>query len=132
KFLNFMIQLYLIDISVPCLPESDKMTIVKQFFLLMLIVLNVNIVFAMENNQRIELVVIPGQNELGGANINVVLPQFSSNRIHRVETPRIFPDFGQNRCISYLNKAMAPLLSNSEVTHAIIHASSQGTATTLN
>lgn len=81
-----------------------------------------------ESNTR--LVVIPGQNGLGGQNVRTVLPQFK--QVHYVSTPEVFPDLGQSRCIKYLKETMNPLLADNNVEDIIIHASSQGTATAIN
>lgn len=77
------------------------------------------------------LLVIPGQNGLGGQNIKTVLPYFKDkdHLIHYVETPLWTPDLGQSRCVNYLKKTMSCLENNTPV---IIHASSQGTATAIN
>jgi len=100
---------------------------IKKLFLL-LILYNAYAIIAMEQNTH--LVVIPGQNGLGGDNIPEILPEYPQNQVLRVETPQTFPDFGQNRCINYLEKTLQPLLNNNQ--NIIIHASSQGTATALN
>lgn len=80
--------------------------------------------------QDTHLVVIPGQNGMGGQNVREVLPQFS--QIHYVPTPEYIPDLGQSRCLKYLKATMQPLLANHNIHSIIIHASSQGTATALN
>src|SRR5437870_6901540 len=75
---------------------------------------------------KTHLMVIPGQNGLGGQNINTVLPYFADkdHLKHCVETPLNLPDFGQSRCQNYLQKKINLLNQNEKV---IIHASSQGT-----
>lgn len=77
------------------------------------------------------LMVVPGQNGLGGDNVDTVLPHFADklHLKHPVETPNLIIDFGQGRCQSYLHKQMSSLKKNDK---AIIHASSQGTATAGN
>jgi hypothetical protein len=77
------------------------------------------------------LVIIPGQNGLGGQNIDTVLPYFENkpDLKHHVETPLVLPDLGQDRCMNYLKKTMSSLNTYKNV---IIHASSQGTATAIN
>ena len=83
------------------------------------------------NQGDIHLMVVPGQNGLGGGNIDTVIPHFADKPglKHNIQTPRIRDgiDFGQTRCQSYLHKKMSSLKNNDK---AIIHGSSQGTATT--
>lgn len=81
-------------------------------------------------NKSVHLVVIPGQNGVGGGNVKSVLPQFKN--IHYVSTPESLPDLGQGQCIKYLKNTISTLIENQDVDQIIIHASSQGTATALN
>lgn len=83
-----------------------------------------------------KLVVVPGQNVLGGiikgqivSNTDIVIPQLKDQR-HFCETPALIPDFGQERCLSYLRKTLTHNVEGAD--NVIIHASSQGTATALN
>lgn len=80
---------------------------------------------------KTHLLVIPGQNGLGGGNVETYLPYFAkhTNLIHEVATPFNIPDFGQSRCQKYLQETIDILNPNDRI---IIHASSQGTATALN
>jgi len=76
----------------------------------------------------LQVYAIPGQNGSGsepeyvanllGQNVATIVP---------IETPSA-PDLGQERCIRYLRA----VLSKNDSKNAIIHATSQGTATTLN
>lgn len=84
-----------------------------------------------EKQPKTHLVIIPGQDGLENQNIDTVLPYFKGKKSlkHYVETPLRLPDFGQSRCISYLEETM----SSVKKTHSVIvHASSQGTATAIN
>jgi len=90
----------------------------------------------MENSQT-HLLVIPGQNGMGGQNVEIVLPYFSQNKhlLHHVETPLSLPDFGQSRCQSYLKETIQSLRQQKkfhDYDRFILHASSQGTATAIN
>ena len=101
---------------------------IKKLFSLLFLCSN-SMFFSM---QHTHIVVIPGQNGLGGQNLSDVLPHYTN--VHHVETPLYLPDFGQNRCISYLEKTLQPVLqqaANKQIS-VILHASSQGTATALN
>ncbi|HEX2978160.1 MAG TPA: hypothetical protein VHO47_03515 [Candidatus Babeliales bacterium] len=104
----------------------------------------VNAAYAMESSnqkskEKIKLLVIPGQNGLGGGNIDKVLPQLEAIA---VDTPRIntvadlfgknSPDLGQGNCINLLKQTMEPILQDSDAEGVIIHGSSQGTATAIN
>lgn len=94
------------------------------------IVLGAHTIAAM-NPVDTHLVIIPGQNGLGGDNIDVVLPYFKNKQHlkHKVETPLQLPDFGQGRCLNYLEQTMRSL---NETDKVILYASSQGTATAIN
>jgi len=86
---------------------------------------------------KTHLLVIPGQNGMGGQNVHKVLPYFAYNKhlIHQVETPIKSPDFGQTRCQRYLKDEIAYLKQQSimlDYDNLILHGSSQGTATTIN
>jgi predicted esterase len=91
------------------------------------------IIDAMELSQEYNthLVVVPDQNGMGGQNAVKTLPYFENkpHLVHYVETPNLIIDLGQNRCMQYLKQKMSLLTPKDK---AIIHASSQGTATTLN
>ncbi len=84
-------------------------------------------VLHINSSENMQLIVVPGQNGLGGGNLGRVLPQFTN--INRVETPDL-ADFGQGRCLMYLRKALMDLTTMSN--NKVLHASSQGTATALN
>ncbi len=90
----------------------------------------------MESQPNTHLLVIPGQNGMGGQNVDKVLPYFSQhNRKHLIPTPLQKPDFGQTTCQNYLKEALdilkdAGVIRNND--HLILHGSSQGTATTIN
>jgi hypothetical protein len=86
---------------------------------------------------KTHLLVIPGQNGMGGQNVHKVLPYFADNKhlMHHVKTPLSLPDFGQSRCQQYLKDKIDLLKTNSKLhdyDHLILHGSSQGTATTIN
>jgi hypothetical protein len=90
-------------------------------------------------NTYTHLLVIPGQNGMGGQNTDIVLPYFTLNKLNKwlITTPIGSPDFGQNECQSALDKTKVELdkiTFEEEYKHNkyIIHASSQGTATALN
>jgi hypothetical protein len=85
---------------------------------------------AMEPEAQTHLLVIPGQNGMGGQNTDMVLPYFACNKNNKtyIETPLVRPDFGQDKCQSFVDEVINRLEGN----HFIIHASSQGTATALN
>ena len=120
-------------ISITRLHRNYTMTSPKHLILTALAAFTLQAALGVETQQQqTHIVVIPGQNGLGGHNIRTVLPEFLKERIHRAETPKTFPDLGQNRCISYLEKQMKPLLDDSTVKNVILHGSSQGTATALN
>jgi hypothetical protein len=82
------------------------------------------------------LLVIPGQNGMGGQNVDTVLPYFAQHRLkHEIETPQQNPDFGQTNCLTLLKKKIDDLKDKGilqENDHLVIHGSSQGTATTIN
>jgi alpha/beta hydrolase fold len=91
-----------------------------------------NYAIAMEIESTTRLLVIPGQNGMGGQNIDIVLPYFANNNlIHHVETPLHMPDFGQDKCQSFVDEMIHTLDYHKDKKY-IIHASSQGTATALN
>lgn len=89
-------------------------------------------VIAMDTPEtQTRLIVVPGQNGVGGieaTNTHFVLPRLAHDRSF-VGTPLSTPDFGQSRCQEYLNKTMSELPKTGK---NVIHASSQGTATSLN
>jgi hypothetical protein len=91
---------------------------------------------SMEPENKTHLLIIPGQNGLGGQNVETVLPYFEKNhqQAHTIETPLKLPDFGQNRCQNYLKDKINWLKENEVLRNnpLIIHASSQGTATAIN
>ena len=82
------------------------------------------------------LLVIPGQNGMGGQNVDIVLPYFAKHMLkHNVPTPLQNPDFGQDNCLDLLKTTIKDLKTNlilNDKTHIVIHGSSQGTATTIN
>ena len=88
---------------------------------------------------RTHLIVVPGQNELGGANTDIVLPQYAFASLkaqppikrYTATTPLTWlsTDLGQEQCQSHLNKVFS---DNKLQNPVIIHGSSQGTATTIN
>jgi predicted esterase len=90
---------------------------------------------AMEESQT-HLLVIPGQNGMGGQNVDMVLPYFAKNNLmHHVQTPLNIPDFGQTTCQNYLKEKIEILTTTRTIRdndHIILHGSSQGTATTIN
>ena len=71
-----------------------------------------------------QLFVIPGQNGLGGQNIDKILPGFEPKK---VKTPCRYIDFGQTNCQKLLKDQIGP--NDRDI---LIHASSQGTATAIN
>ncbi len=102
---------------------------------------------AMENyqpTQAVALLVIPGQNEQGGQNTNVILPQFTYRLSRKkdsqagwkysVTTPTEWKhiDFGQEKCQERLARVFAFSEIQPSNTSVILHASSQGTATAIN
>lgn len=78
----------------------------------------------------LQVYAIPGQNGLGSEEkyVEFLLGQNNADVIP-VQTPQMTPDFGQRNCLSLLRKAIQP---QQEGQDAIIHATSQGTATALN
>jgi predicted esterase len=123
-------------VSLIYLLRSYKM---KKFIYALSFISLSNTVIGMELEQRSKthLIVVPGQNGLGGiingqivSNTDIVLPQLKDQR-HFVETPNWMIDFGQGRCLSYLEKTMSSLPKDNK-NKVILHASSQGTATALN
>jgi len=88
---------------------------------------------------RTHLVVVPGQNELGGQNTDIVLPQYALASLkaqppikrYTATTPLTWRsiDLGQKHCKSHLQKTFT---DNNLQAPVIIHGSSQGTATTIN
>jgi hypothetical protein len=85
---------------------------------------------------RTHLLVIPGQNGMGGQNVDTVLPYFTNNNLtYLIPTPLHTPDFGQKICQDYLKNAITELATTDIIRdndHLILHGSSQGTATTIN
>ncbi len=53
---------------------------------------------------KTHLLVIPGQNGMGGQNVDKVLPYFAHNKhlMHHVKIPLSLPDFGQSRCMWFI------------------------------
>jgi len=113
--------------SLICLLESYKMLKISRILLLAVIAVN----FLTNNaQQKNHLVIIPGQNEDGGANAPTILSGFTDqSSIHTTKTPQFFADFGQTRCMNDVKKTTSLLPKEDKI---IIHASSQGTATALN
>ncbi len=105
-------------------------------FLLAITLCNHNI-FTMESEQKTHILIVPGQNGMGGQNVKTVLPYFKKypQQAHNVETPLKSPDFGQSKCQNYLKEKINEL-KQKNILHdndaLIIHGSSQGTATTIN
>jgi hypothetical protein len=91
----------------------------------------------MEQEQKTHILIVPGQNGMGGQNVTTVLPYFKQHpqQAHNVETPLKLPDFGQSKCQNYLKDKINELKKDN-ILHdndaLIIHGSSQGTATTIN
>ena len=87
-------------------------------------------------SSKTHLLVIPGQNGMGGQNVDTVLPYFTNNnRKYEVKTPLTLPDFGQTCCQELLKQAITELQSTDMIRKhdgIILHGSSQGTATTIN
>ena len=111
------------------------MTTLKKHILLLVIFSNSFIIASQEKLDPV-LVIVPGQNGLGGQNLEQVLPQYKNTTV--AETPLAFPDFGQSRCFSMLKSALANrkygrlIASHGQESEIVLHASSQGTATALN
>jgi len=105
----------------------------KNIFLF--IALTSGYVTAMEETKT-HLLVIPGQNGMGGQNVDKVLPYFARNNLrHFIPTPLQKPDFGQTNCLTFLSDEIGLLKYYSTIKdndHIILHGSSQGTATTIN
>jgi hypothetical protein len=109
---------------------------ITQFLTLAITICNSHGAFTMESQPNTHLLVIPGQNGMGGQNVDIVLPYFAKNNCkYLVQTPFDKPDFGQKNCQNFLKKAIEELVST-EIIHnndrIILHGSSQGTATTIN
>lgn len=93
-----------------------------------------------ENHQQ-HLVIVPGQNGMGGQNLDWVFPQYAFARLkkeppfvkHTSLTPQgwLSIDFGQQQCQAHLEKVLKrnTLAENQP---CIAHCSSQGTATGIN
>lgn len=100
-------------------------------FIIAIISLSLNSIVSASTMDKVvnlaHLIVIPGKNGLGGENVNSILPQFIDRTIF-AETPLSFPDFGQSRCMMYLDKSIKQADAQN-ASKIIIHASSQGTAT---
>lgn len=102
-----------------------------------IITCNSHSAFSMEPESKTHLLVIPGQNGMGGQNVGTVLPYFKNNNhlMHHVETPTSLPDFGQTKCQNCLTNKISEL-KGENILHnrdaIILHGSSQGTATTIN
>jgi predicted esterase len=77
------------------------------------------------------LVVIPGQNGLGGDYAEELFPQFK-NWTRYAGTQYNFPDLCQSRCVNHFAKIMKALQLADNVNNIVIHASSQGTGTAIN
>ncbi len=105
--------------------------------LILAITLCNNTTFSMEQEQKTHILIVPGQNGMGGQNVRQILPYFKKKhqQAHNVETPLKSPDFGQSKCQNYLKNKINELKENN-ILHdndsLIIHGSSQGTATTIN
>ncbi len=83
---------------------------------------------AMQEN-KLTVYAIPGQNGCGSDKDYVSRLLGEDNvKVVEVSTPESFPDLGQELCIQHLRKAIAENPSE----NAIIHATSQGTATAIN
>lgn len=66
-------------------------------------------------------------------NVTSILNLPGHEAVIKVETPPLIcGDLGQSKCLALLDKSMRPLLNNPKVERIVVHASSQGTATTLN
>lgn len=80
-------------------------------------------------DDKLTVYAIPGQNG-GGSSKQYVSRLLGEDNVNVVEvsTPSTFPDLGQEFCIRHLRKAIAENPSE----NAIIHATSQGTATAIN
>jgi hypothetical protein len=84
---------------------------------------------AMEDDTRLNVYAIPGQNGCGSAEdyVKNLLGEDHVN-VASVSTPHILPDLGQGFCLQNLRTA----IEDDPFRHAIIHATSQGTATAIN
>ncbi|HEX4069469.1 MAG TPA: hypothetical protein VHX42_05215 [Candidatus Babeliales bacterium] len=87
---------------------------------------------ATKGKPETHLLVIPGQNGMGGQNTDIVLPYFACDKPNKylIPTPLESPDFGQDKCQNFVD-AIIDTYRN-ENRQYIFHASSQGTATALN
>jgi hypothetical protein len=111
----------------------------KNWIILTLIFSNILIVPHLKSMEREEepqsnktwLVVIPGQNGLGGDYAEELFPQFK-NWIRYAGTQYNFPDLCQSRCVNHFAKTMKALQRADNVDNIVIHASSQGTGTAIN
>ena len=84
---------------------------------------------AMEDNTRLNVYTIPGQNGCG-SEADYVAGLLGADHVNvaPVTTPGILPDLGQEHCLRHLRTAIA----RKPFDNAIIHATSQGTATAIN
>lgn len=86
------------------------------------------------SNMTTHFVIVPGQNGMGGENVikdKIINPD--PEQITYADTPEgLNIDLGQLRCVNHLKDVMSPLLANDEIKNIVIHATSQGTATTIN
>ncbi|HLW72677.1 MAG TPA: hypothetical protein VKR54_01380 [Candidatus Babeliales bacterium] len=83
-----------------------------------------------QKQPKTNLVIIPGQDEFEGQNIDTVLPYFADKiKLKHYVEPLSLPDLGQERCIRRLATTMSSFKKKHPV---IIHASGQGTATAIN
>lgn len=111
----------------------------KRILLAILSLCAINLLVASDNTH---IVVIPGQNGLGGNDyyMEKIFSEYAPSlhllineeKIHYCATPGLFPDLGQKRCQNDLKTTLLPLLENPNVEKIIFHASSQGSATALN
>lgn len=102
-------------------------------FFVLLLIFATNHVVAMEEPGS-HLIIISGQNGLGGDNTSFTLPQFNSHQKKQVGNPNVpWHDFGQKNCIAPLQSLMAGMgVGDNPKKKVIIHGSSQGTATAIN
>jgi len=87
-------------------------------------------------DHKVHMVIIPGQNGLGGDYIDTssekrLFDNIPLNNIHRASTPGFLKaDFGHSRCMADANETINPLTKDDNCESIILHGSSQGTATT--
>jgi len=79
------------------------------------------------------MVVLSGMNGNGGQNVIRTMKPFPPSHIHRVAYAHdCIPDLGQDVCMQGLHLVMCRLNKDPSVSHILVHATSQGTATILN